>query len=139
ETGEFTPGRRHRPDPNRMLAPRLSADTIEAARHVPPAPSAAECASPNDAIAELERCREILACGEDGPGLAGLVARAQAVVAAARGSWSEAEAQFVKAAETFRRHGMVWQEAKTFQSWGSALQAGADRRSAIEKLDMAIE
>jgi len=68
-----------------------------------------------------------------------VVARAEALVAAAGGSWSEAEAQFVKAAETFRRHGMVWQEAKTFQSWGSALRAGADRRSAIEKLDMAID
>ena len=93
----------------------------------------------DDAIAELERCREILACGDDGPGLAGVVARAEALAAAARGSWSEAEAQFVKAAETFRRHGMVWQEAQTFQSWGSALRAGADRRAAIEKLDMAIE
>jgi non-specific serine/threonine protein kinase len=93
----------------------------------------------DDAIAELERCREILACGEDGPGLAGVVARAEAVAAAARGSWGEAEAQFVKAAETFRRHGMVWQEAQTFQSWGSALRAGADRSGAIERLDMAIE
>src|SRR5262249_44980728 len=90
-------------------------------------------------IAELERCREILACGEDGPGLAGLVARAQAVAAAARGAWRESEAQFIKAAETFRRHGMVWQEAHTFQHWGFALRAGADRRAAIEKLDTAIE
>jgi hypothetical protein len=33
----------------------------------------------------------------------------------------------------------VWQEAETFQSWGHALRAGADRRAAIEKLDAAIE
>src|SRR5262249_5639953 len=111
-------------------------------------PDGAAWQGADDAIAELQRCREILACGEDGPGLAGLVARAEAVAAAARGSWSEAEAQFVKAVETFRRHGMVWQEAKTvqsrgaarrFESWGWALRTGADRRAAIEKLDMAIE
>jgi hypothetical protein len=34
---------------------------------------------------------------------------------------------------------MVWQEAQTFQSWGDALRAGADRRAAINTLDMAIE
>ena len=102
-------------------------------------PSGASSDGANDAIAELERCREILACGEDGPGLAGVVARAEAVAAAARGSWSEAEAEFVKAADTFRRHGMVWQEAQTFQSWRSALRAGAGSRGAIEKLDAAID
>jgi len=93
----------------------------------------------DDAIAELERCREILASGDDGRGLTGVIARAQAVVAAARGSWRESEAQFIKASETFRRLGMVWQEAHTFQSWGRALQAGADRRAAIERLDSAID
>src|SRR4029434_6269117 len=54
-------------------------------------------------------------------------------------SWRESEAQFIKAAETFRRQGMVWQEAQTFQSWRNAVRAGGDRRAAIEKLDMAIE
>jgi pimeloyl-ACP methyl ester carboxylesterase len=136
---EFVTGRRHRPDPDQTLATATSADMIGSAKHVPLAPAGAECGSPGDAIAELERCREILAAGEDGRGLAGLVARAEAVAAAARGSWRESEAAFIKAAESFRRHGMVWQEARTFQSWGSALRAGADRRAAIEKLDMAIE
>lgn len=128
---EFVTGRPHRARAKQPLA------IEEPAKHVSPAPAGAESASPDDAIAELERCREILASGEDG--LAGLIARAEAVVAAARGSWSESEAQFIKAAEAFRRHGMVWQEAKTFQSWGHALLAGADRRAAIEKLDKAIE
>jgi pimeloyl-ACP methyl ester carboxylesterase len=136
---EFITGRRHRPAPNQMLVTAGSADVVGSAKHIPLAPAGAECGGPDDAIAELERCREILASGEDGRGLAGLVARAEAVVAAARGSWSESEAEFIKAAETFRRHGMVWQEAKTFQSWGDALRAGADRRAAIERLDMAIE
>ncbi len=126
QTEEFITGEPHSPRPEQTLADAVSGDM-----------AGDESASADDAIAELERCREILASGEEG--LAGLVARAEAVVAASRGSWSESEAQFVKAAETFRRHGMVWQEARTFQSWGHALLAGANRRAAIEKLDKAIE
>src|SRR5262249_56149207 len=60
-------------------------------------------------------------------------------VGAARGGWGEAEAHFLQAAKTFRRHGMMWQEAYTFQSWGHALQGGPDRSAAIKKLDTAIE
>ena len=97
------------------------------------------CRRPDDAVAELEGRRGIPASSEDGRALAGLVARAEAVVAAARGSWSESEAQFVKAVETFRRLGMVWQEARTLRTWGRALQAGAERRAAIDKLAGAIE
>jgi pimeloyl-ACP methyl ester carboxylesterase len=134
---EFITGRPHRPRADQTLADAVSGDMAGAANRLSSPPTGAESASADDAIAELERCREILASGEEG--LAGLVARAEAVVAASRGSWSESEAQFVKAAETFRRHGMVWQEARTFQSWGHALLAGADRRAAIEKLDKAIE
>src|SRR5262245_36686494 len=137
EIEEFVTGARRRPHPDRVLGPAACADPVDAAKRVP-IPDGAEWRGADDAIAELQRCREILACGEDGPGLAGLVARAEALAAAARGSWSEAEAQFVKAVETFRRHGMVWQEAQTFQSWGSALRTRADRRAAIEKLDEAI-
>jgi len=125
EIEEFITGRRRHQEPDHVL-PEL-------------APDDAACGSQSDAIAELERCRELLACGEDGDGLAGVVARAEAVAAAARGSWTESEAQFLKAAETFRRHGMVWQEAETFQRWSHALRAAADRRAAIEKLDRAIE
>ncbi|HXJ35560.1 MAG TPA: alpha/beta hydrolase [Candidatus Eisenbacteria bacterium] len=138
EVEEFVTGTRRRPRAERPSPIAVSADPVDPVKHLPPAPDA-EWRGADDAIAELERCREILACGEDGPGLAGLVARAEALAAAARGSWGEAEAQFVKAAETFRRYGMVWQEAQTFQSWGAALHAGADRRAAIEKVDMAIE
>jgi pimeloyl-ACP methyl ester carboxylesterase len=132
---EFMTGRRPSPSADRGLAATISADVVRAVTHPAQAPVGAEL----DAIAELERCREILASGEDGAGLAGLVARAEAVVAAARGSWSESEALFIKAAETFRRHGMVWQEAQTFQSWAHALRAGANRRASIEQLDLAIE
>jgi hypothetical protein len=137
QIGEFVTGRRHCTQPDQMLATTVSADGAGSATHVPLPAAGDEGGSAAEAIAELERCREILATGEEG--LAGLVARAEAVVAASRGSWSESEAQFIKAAETFRRHGMVWQEAQTFQSWGHALLAGANRRAAVEKLDTAIE
>jgi pimeloyl-ACP methyl ester carboxylesterase len=111
EVEEFVTGVPRRPRAERMPGTAVSADPVPSAEGLPPAPGGGQWQGAADAIAELARCREILASGEDGPGLAGLVARAEAVVAAARGSWSEAEAQFVKAAETFRRHGMVWQEA----------------------------
>jgi hypothetical protein len=133
---EFVTGQRQ-PEPR--IPKAVSANAVSSPRHLPPAAAGAESGSPEDAIAELERYREILASGDDGRGLAGLVARAEGVVAASRGSWSESEAQFLKAAETFRRLGMVWQEAQTFQSWGHALLAGANRRAAVEKLDTAIE
>src|SRR4029434_325710 len=106
---EFMTGRSHRPDPDHMPATAVSTDTISSARQVPLAWAGAESRDSGDAIAELERCGEILACGEDGQGLAGLVARAEAVVAAARGSWSEAEAQVLYDAESFRRHWVVWE------------------------------
>ncbi len=136
---EFVTGRCHRAEQDPILSTEVSADTLDSATHAAPAMARADWGSPNEAIAELERCREILASAEDGRGLAAVVARAEAVAAAARGSWEESEAQFIKAAETFRRLGMVWQEAQTFQSWGHALRAGVDRHAAIEKLDKAIE
>ena len=136
---KFITGRRQRPQLDQKRATAPSADLVESASHGELPRAGAEVASAADAIAELERYREVLGSGENDRGLVGLVARAEAIVAAARGSWSESEAQFVKAAETFRRLGMVWQEAQTFQSWGNALLAGANRRAAIEKLDTAID
>ena len=133
EIEQFVTGRRPRRAPDAVAV--ASSGTLDDPRVSPDAGGA----SLGEAIAELERCREILASADEVQGLAGVVARAEAVAAAARGSWRESEAQFMKAAETFRRHGMVWQEAQTFQMWGHALQAGADRHAAIEKLDTALE
>ena len=136
---EFVVGRRRRPESGPTLATAVSGAMVDSASQVPLATAGAQYGDPAAAIAELERCREILASGSNGQALAGLVARAEAVVAAARGSWEESEAQFIKAAESFRRHGMVWQEAQTFQRWNHALRTGLDRRAAIEKLCNAIE
>src|SRR5262245_56133689 len=90
EVEEFTTGRRPRARVGEMPTSAGSAEPIGSAKHAPPATVAAEC-DPDDAVAELERCREILASGEDACGLDGLVARARGVVAAARGSWAESE------------------------------------------------
>src|SRR5579871_193663 len=136
---EFITGECHRPRPGEIFATPLTPDMIFAPRPGSSESASGKYDSADEALAELQRCREILASGEDGPGLVGLIARAEAIAAAARGSWTESEAQFIKAAETFRRHGMVWQEAKTFQSWGTALRDGVDRKAALEKLDAAIE
>src|SRR5262249_12476572 len=103
---EFVTGQRRRADADPMAA---SADGICATKDLGLPRGECNCGTPDDAVAELERCREILVSGEDGRAIAGLVARAEAVAAAARGSWRESEAQFVKAAETFRRLGMGWQ------------------------------
>jgi len=133
---EFVTGQRPHANADHTAA---STDGMCPTRDLGLPPIECKCGTPDDAIAELERCREILISGGDGRAMSGLVARAEAVVSAARGSWRESEAHFVKAAETFRRLGMVWQEAQTFQSWGRSLQAGTERRAAIAKLDSAIE
>lgn len=91
------------------------------------------------AIAELERCRETIASGGDADDIEGLLARAQALLASASGSWQDSESQFVRAISNFRRHKMAWQEARTFEIWGRSLMAGLDRRGLIERLDSTID
>jgi pimeloyl-ACP methyl ester carboxylesterase len=139
EIEEFTTGRRPRAKPEEILATVMSADIAGSTERHPLSPARAESGPLTDAITELEKCRDMLASGEGGVELAGILARAEALVAAARGSWQESESQFIKAVETFRRHKMAWQEAHTFQTWGRTLLAGVDRRGLIEKLDSAIE
>ena len=136
---EFTTGIRHRSRPDEMLATAMSPDIAGSAKRAPSTRAHAEGEPMAEAILELERCRDMIASSEDSRELAGLVAQAEALVAAARGSWQESEAQFIKAVETFRRHKMAWQEAQTLKTWGRTLQAGVDRRSLIEKLETAIE
>ncbi len=92
-----------------------------------------------EVIAELERCRETIASGGDVEDIEGLLARAQALVASASGSWEESESQFVRALANFRRRKMAWQEARTFEIWGRSLMAGLDRRGLIERLDSTIQ
>jgi tetratricopeptide (TPR) repeat protein len=99
----------------------------------------AEQGRATEAIAHLERCREILALGEDWRAIAGYVARAEAVVAAALGSYAAADRQFEKAITTFRRYTLPWEEAETLRLWGCALGSAGNHARSVEKCDAAIE
>jgi len=98
----------------------------------------ADAGQAHEARPEIERCREILGAGEDWRGLAGYVARAEAVGAAAEGRFDDANAQFEKAIATFKRYELPWEEAETFLYWGRDANAAGDSR-ASEKFDAAIE
>jgi tetratricopeptide (TPR) repeat protein len=81
----------------------------------------------------------ILENGEDWRGLVGAVARAEAVTAAAEGKSQDAERQFEKAGEIFRRYHVPFEEAEALYYWGRALNASGEHARANEKIDAAIE
>jgi tetratricopeptide (TPR) repeat protein len=91
------------------------------------------------ALPHLQRCREIVAAGENWFGLAGFVERAEALVAAAQGEYAAAETHFAKAISISQRHCQPWDEADILQYWGRALLAAGEHARAIEKFDAAIE
>jgi len=99
----------------------------------------ADAGDAGEALPHLERCRQIVARGENWFGLAGGVERAEAVVAAAQGEYAVAETHFQKAIATFQRYSLPWEEADTFQYWGRALLAAGEHARAIEKFDAAVE
>ena len=91
------------------------------------------------ARSHIARIREIMADGEDWRGLAGYAACAEAAVAAAEGRPDEAEPQFARAIEIFRRYRVPWEEAETFSHWGRALVSRGDKERATEKFQSAID
>ena len=99
----------------------------------------AETQRPDLALPHADRCREIVAAGEDWRGLAGHVARAEAVVAAAQGRLDVANQQFTHAAEIYRRYQVPFEEAETLHYWGRALLTAGIGGQALEKLDLATE
>jgi pimeloyl-ACP methyl ester carboxylesterase len=136
---EFVTGSRPEGKPEGMLTDEMQpkSSNVQDVARVDVADSDNDSLS--EAIAELERCRETIASGGDVRDIEGLLARVQALVASASGSWQDAESQFVQAISNFRRHKMAWQEARTFEIWGRSLMAGLDRRGLIERLDSTIE
>ena len=62
--------------------------------------------------AELARCQEIIAMGEDWRGIAGRVSVAAGMLAAAEGRHAEASLAFTAAVETFQAYGCYWDEAE---------------------------
>ncbi len=96
-----------------------------------------------EAEPNLTRCREILAEGEDWRGVRGRLALAEAVVAAASGRGDQADEEFERAVEVFRRLSLPWDEAETFELWGRfgrRFHRGPGRQAFIvEKLGQARE
>ena len=91
------------------------------------------------AEAELSRCREIIASGEDWRGVAGLLYRAEAMLATARGRHDTAEAAFRTSTDMLRRYAVPFEEAETLYRWGITLSASGERVRAEEKFEDAIE
>jgi tetratricopeptide (TPR) repeat protein len=87
----------------------------------------------------LDRCREIIATGEDWCGLAGRVALAEAVVGAARGDLARANTEFGQAVSLFRSYDIPFWEAETFYYWARTLNSAGEHARAAEKLDTAVE
>jgi tetratricopeptide (TPR) repeat protein len=86
----------------------------------------------DEARAEVERCREIEAAGEDWRGRAGLVHLADAVVLAAEDRADDADARFAAARDVLRRHAAYAEETEVLHEWGRLL-------GLRERLDEAAE
>jgi tetratricopeptide (TPR) repeat protein len=93
----------------------------------------------DEAAEQVARCHQIMAAGEDWRGLAGGVARAHAIVEAARGNYDVAFRQFESALTVHQKYHLLWEQADTLQCWGRVLAAAGDRAGAAEKFDAAIE
>ncbi len=93
-----------------------------------------------DSEVHLERCRAILARGEDWRGLGGRVALAEAMVAGASGSLDEAEAHFARALAVFQRYSLRWDEAEALQLRARMYaRAGRhNRATAVESFEAAM-
>jgi hypothetical protein len=92
---------------------------------------AAERGQVDEGKAELARCQEILRCGEDWRGLAGRVALAAGMLAAAEDRPKEAAEAFAAAAQTFRGYACCWDEAEARCLWARALPAEAGSQREI--------
>jgi tetratricopeptide (TPR) repeat protein len=93
----------------------------------------------DEASEHLKHCHKILEHGEDWRGMAGLVVRADAALAAAQNRFEEAASLFADSIKIFRKFGLVWETADTFHYWGRALINFGDKEDALNKLDAAIE
>jgi DNA-binding CsgD family transcriptional regulator/tetratricopeptide (TPR) repeat protein len=99
---------------------------------------AAEQGDATAARAHVERCREVLAQGEDWRGLAGRIADAEGALAAALGDSATAAARFEEACAIYRRYQLPWEEADSLRLLGRALLAAGQRPQALEKLNDAL-
>ncbi len=95
----------------------------------------------DEARAEVDRCREIMALGEDWRGAAGCVILADAVLAAAGRRMEDAEGLLEQAIEILRRYQLPWNEADGLLLWAELLSAHGHRyrAPALERVDAAID
>ena len=115
-------------DRRSVLASRLRLAVLEAGR--------GELAGAEE---QVTRAREIIDGPEDHRGLVGMLARADAALAAARGDWAAANKAFERSLEILQQFGVPFEEAETRIAWGSALRRSGDRRRAPEQFDRALE
>jgi non-specific serine/threonine protein kinase len=92
-----------------------------------------------EARANLARCQEIMAAGEDWRGVAGLVSLSEAAIAAAEQKFEDADRHFADALQVIRRYTIRWIEGPALCDWGCALAAAGQRNRALEKFDEAIK
>jgi tetratricopeptide (TPR) repeat protein len=90
-----------------------------------------------EAEAHVDRCRMILAAGEDWRGLAGRVALAGATLAGSLANWEVAEQEFDRAIATFERWALPWSKAEALTVWGSTLAAAGRWPLAVQSFDAA--
>ncbi len=95
----------------------------------------------DEARAEVDRCRDVLALGEDWRGAAGRVTLAEAVLAAAERRVEDAQGLLEQAIEILRRYHLPWEEAGGLLLWAELLSAHGRRyrTPALERVDAAID
>jgi tetratricopeptide (TPR) repeat protein len=94
---------------------------------------------PEEALPHLQRCREIMAAGEDWRGMAGLVDLAESVVACADGGHTDAERGFRRSLEVFIHYDLPYLQADTLYYWGQALASAGERDQSEAKFESAMD
>src|SRR5207237_1603871 len=98
----------------------------------------ADSGRPEDAAPHLDRCKKILAGGEDWRGAAGRVALAEAATLVADGRPDLAAERFGAAVETFSGCALPWDEAEAWHRWGRARLDAGDRAGAPDPCSRAL-
>jgi tetratricopeptide (TPR) repeat protein len=89
------------------------------------------------AAPHLERCREIVAGGEEWFGLTGLLALSEGQFAASQGDLESAMNHLSRAEEIFRKYSLPWELARTLEV-SAKVCAQSDPQIAIEKIEAAL-
>jgi tetratricopeptide (TPR) repeat protein len=91
------------------------------------------------ALEQLDRCRAVIANGEDWRGRVGHVELAEGVAQACAGRFDAADERFAAAVDTLRRYRLLGDEAEALHRWGVALALAGDRPGAVARLQEALD